>query len=142
MINETLNVIKSLRSTHWTFSGKPVSREDVETIIEHSLHPANNNDRTDTSVIVVDDPELLNAISFGELQGKSVTTLVYLLDRTRLIQCARVRWGIMIICRLTAFMTSYTACTMFLPLYPLPSLPQNPWASLHLLPISCIDMIL
>jgi len=89
MKNETLDIIKSLRSTHWTFSNRPVSSEDVETIIKHSLYPANNNDRTDTSVIVVDDPELLNAISFGESEGKSVTTLIYLLDYNRVIECSR-----------------------------------------------------
>jgi len=88
MRNDTLDTIKSLRSAHWTFSDKPVSREDVETIIKHSLCPANNNDRTDTSVIVVDDPELLNSISFGESERKPVTVLMYFLDYNRTIRCS------------------------------------------------------
>lgn len=63
--NETLKTIASLRTTHWGFSEKKVSREDIEIIIEHSLRTANSDNLTDYSVIVVDDPETLQKITGG-----------------------------------------------------------------------------
>ncbi len=86
---DTLHVIRSLRSAHWDFSDRKVSREDIDTIIAHSLCAANNSNRTDISVVVVDDPETLNTVSGGDSGGKSVPTLFYLLDHTRLIHCAQ-----------------------------------------------------
>ena len=46
-MNETLKTLQSLRSIHWQFNEKPVSHEDVETIVEHSLHAANSDNLTD-----------------------------------------------------------------------------------------------
>jgi nitroreductase len=89
MRNETLDTIKSLRTTHWDFNDKQVSPSDVETVIEHSLRTANSDNLTDYSVIVVTDPVVLNTISGGESGGKIRTCLVYAIDHTRIIQCAR-----------------------------------------------------
>lgn len=55
-MNETLKTLQSLRSIHWQFNEKPVSREDIETIVEHSLRAANSDNLTDYSVIAVTDP--------------------------------------------------------------------------------------
>lgn len=89
MKNETLDTIKSLRTVHWDFNDRQVSKADVETIIEHSLRTANSDNLTDYSVVVVTDPAALNTISGGESGGKAVTCLVYVIDHTRIIQCAR-----------------------------------------------------
>ena len=86
--NETLKTIASLRTTHWGFSEKKVSREDIETIIEHSLRTANSDNLTDYSVIVVDDPETLQKITGGESSGSSGVCLVYAVDHTRIVRCA------------------------------------------------------
>lgn len=88
-MNETMRVIQSLRSTHWTFNDKVVSREDIETIIAHSLRASNNNDRMDLSVVVVEDPALLNELTGGESDNKAVPTLVYAIDHARQIACAK-----------------------------------------------------
>jgi nitroreductase len=89
MTNETLHTIESLRTIHWDFNDKPVSREDVEKIIGYSMRAANSDNLIDYSVIVVDDPELLNEISGGESMGKAVTCLIYAIDHTRIIKCAQ-----------------------------------------------------
>lgn len=86
--NETLKTIASLRTTHWGFSEKKVSREDIETIVEHSLRTANSDNLTDYSVIVVDDPETLQKITGGESSGSSGVCLVYAVDHTRIVRCA------------------------------------------------------
>ncbi|MFR8003960.1 MAG: hypothetical protein ACLU62_13735 [Hydrogeniiclostridium sp.] len=39
-----------------------MNREDIETIIEHSLPTANSDNLTNYSVIIVDDPETLQKI--------------------------------------------------------------------------------
>jgi len=87
--NETLNTINTLRSTHWNFNSKPVSKEDVETIIRHSTRAANSDNLTDYSIVVVDDPEIINLITDGESGGKPCTCLLYFIDHTRIIQYAR-----------------------------------------------------
>ena len=71
--NETLNTIKSLRSTHWAFNDQPVSKEDVETIVRHSMRAANSDNLTDYSIVVIDDPEVINLITDGESEGKPCT---------------------------------------------------------------------
>ena len=43
MENETLKTLESLRSVHWNFNEKPVSREDIETIVQHSMKAANSD---------------------------------------------------------------------------------------------------
>lgn len=87
--NETLNTIKSLRSTHWAFNDQPVSKEDVETIVRHSMRAANSDNLTDYSIVVIDDPEVINLITDGESEGKPCTCLLYFIDHTRIIQYAR-----------------------------------------------------
>ena len=89
MRNETLDTIKSLRTIHWDFNDRQVSKADVETIIEHSLRKANSDNLIDYSVVVVTDPVILNTISGGESGGKAVTCLVYAIDQTRIVKCAR-----------------------------------------------------
>ena len=89
MKNETLKTLESLRSVHWNFNEKPVSREDIETIVQHSMKAANSDNLTDYSVIVVTDPEVLNTITGGESQGKAATCLVYAIDQTRILRCAK-----------------------------------------------------
>ena len=89
MENETLKTLESLRSVHWNFNEKPVSREDIETIVQHSMKAANSDNLTDYSVIVVTDPEVLNTITGGESQGKAATCLVYAIDQTRILRCAK-----------------------------------------------------
>lgn len=89
MKNETLKTIESLRTIHWDFNDKHVTKEDVELIIESSLHTANSDNLIDYSVIVVDDPEVLNTISGGDSGCRNATCLVYAIDHTRIIKCAR-----------------------------------------------------
>jgi nitroreductase len=88
MGNDTLDVINSLRSIHWNYNDRPVSKKDIETIIEHGLQAANSDNLIDYSVIVVDDADILNIISGGESKGKAVTCLMYFIDHTRIIKCA------------------------------------------------------
>ena len=87
-MNETLKTLQSLRSIHWQFNEKPVSREDIETIVEHSLRAANSDNLTDYSVIAVTDPEILSQLTEGESGGQALTCLVYAIDQTRIIKCA------------------------------------------------------
>lgn len=87
--NEVLKTIESLRTIHWDFNERPISKTDVETIIESSLHTANSDNLTDYSVIVVDDPAVLNTISGGDSGGKSATCLIYAIDHTRIVHCAQ-----------------------------------------------------
>lgn len=89
MKNETLDTLQSLRTIHWDFNDRPVAREDVETIIDHSMRAANSDNLTDYSVIVVTDPDDLNTITGGESQGRALTCLVYCIDHTRIIRCAK-----------------------------------------------------
>lgn len=88
MSNPTLDVVKSLRTIHMDFNDRIVSDEDVETIIEQSMRTANSDNLTDYSIIVVDDPEVLNTISGGESGGKKLKCLIYCLDHTRIIKAA------------------------------------------------------
>ena len=62
---------------------------DSETIVQHSMKAANSDNLTDYSVIVVTDPEVLNTITGGESQGKAATCLVYAIDQTRILRCAK-----------------------------------------------------
>lgn len=89
MENNTLKTIRGLRSIHWEFTDRPVAREDIQTIIEHSLRAPNNNDRADISVIVVTDAAVLNELTGGDSGGRAVPVLVYALDYTRVIACAK-----------------------------------------------------
>ncbi len=89
MGNETLTIIKSLRTIHWDFNEKQVSNENIETIIEHSMKCANSDNLIDYSIIIVDDPKTLNFISGGESGGKRLKCLIYCLDYTRIIKSAQ-----------------------------------------------------
>jgi nitroreductase len=87
--NSVLDVIKSMRTVHWNFKDKPVSNEDIETIIEHGLRAANSDNLIDYSIVVVKDPKTLNIISGGESKGTAATCLIYAVDHSRIIKCAR-----------------------------------------------------
>jgi nitroreductase len=88
MKNNTLDTIKLLRTIHWDFNDRQVSKTDVEIIVEHSLRTANSDNLTDYSVVVVTDPDVLNTISGGESGGRALTCLVYAIDYTRIVKCA------------------------------------------------------
>lgn len=86
---DTLNLLRTQRSVHWDFADRPVRREDIDTIVQCALHTANNSDRMDLSIVLVEDAQVLDRITGGDSGGRAVPTLVFLLDYSRALACAR-----------------------------------------------------
>jgi nitroreductase len=79
--NETLATIAKLRTIHGDFSDKPVSDQDLETIIGASVRAANASAFQSYSIVVVRDPAMQRAVC----GYRGSCTLVYLADFTRII---------------------------------------------------------
>jgi nitroreductase len=79
--NETLATIAKLRTIHGDFSEKPVSDQDLETILGASVRAANASAFQSYSIVVVRDPQMQR-----EVCGyRGSCTLVYLADFNRII---------------------------------------------------------
>ena len=65
---ELFDVIKSRRSYRGMYQQKPVSREDLRLIMEAALAAPSGCNKQTTSVIAVDDPELMKQL--GDMLGK------------------------------------------------------------------------
>mgnify|MGYP003297579284 CR=1 FL=1 len=65
---ELFSVIKSRRSYRGMYQQKPVSREDLRLIMEAALAAPSGCNKQTTSVIAVDDPELMKQL--GDMLGK------------------------------------------------------------------------
>jgi FMN reductase [NAD(P)H] len=79
--NETLATIAKLRTIHGDFSDKPVSDQDLETILAASVRAANASAFQSYSIVVVRDPAMQRTLC--GYRGSCV--LVYLADFTRII---------------------------------------------------------
>jgi nitroreductase len=79
--NETLATIAKLRTIHGDFSDKPVSDQDLETILGASVRAANASAFQSYSIVVVRDPALQRTVC----GYRGSCTLVYLADFTRII---------------------------------------------------------
>ncbi len=79
--NETLATIAKLRTIHGDFSDKPVSDQDLETILGASVRAANASAFQSYSIVVVRDPAMQRTVcGYG-----GSATLVYLADFTRIV---------------------------------------------------------
>jgi nitroreductase len=79
--NETLATIAKLRTIHGDFSDKPVSDQDLETILSASVRAANASAFQSYSIVVVRDPAMQRTVC----GYRGSCTLVYLADFTRII---------------------------------------------------------
>jgi nitroreductase len=86
MTNATLDTIKSLRTTHWDFNDREVSRESIDTIIAHSMRTANSDNLADYSIIVLDDPAIINTVTAQDCHAKC---LVYCLDHHHIVETGK-----------------------------------------------------
>jgi nitroreductase len=82
-MNETLDVIKGLKSTH-VFLEKEIARSDLETILVSSVQAANASARQSYSIIVIDEKQALKELFYGGNKA-----LVYCVDYTRLVDTAK-----------------------------------------------------
>jgi len=78
-MNETLQTIHKLRSIR-EFSDKEISQEDLDKILDASIRAANASARQNYSIIVVDDPEILQKLFYGANKG-----LLFCVDYTRIV---------------------------------------------------------
>ncbi len=79
--NETLATISRLRTIHGDFSDKPVSDQDLETILGASVRAANASAFQSYSIVVVRDPALQRTVC--GYRGSCL--LLYLADFTRIV---------------------------------------------------------
>jgi nitroreductase len=79
--NETLATIGKLRTIHGDFSDKPVSDQDLETIVAASVRAANASAFQSYSIVVVRDPAMQRTVC----GYRGSCTLVYLADLNRII---------------------------------------------------------
>jgi nitroreductase len=78
-MNETIETIHGLRSTHGDFSARQVSDEDPATILDASVQAANASARQSYSIVVLDDPETMH-----KLTGyRAARMLLYCVDFNR-----------------------------------------------------------
>ena len=79
--NETLATIAKLRTIHGDFSEKPISDQDLETILGASVRAANASAFQSYSIVVVRDPAMQRTVC--GYRGSCL--LLYLADFTRII---------------------------------------------------------
>jgi nitroreductase len=79
--NETLATIAKLRTIHGDFSDKPISDQDLETILGASVRAANASAFQSYSIVVVRDPAMQRTVC--GYRGSCL--LLYLADFTRII---------------------------------------------------------
>ena len=84
-MNDTLKTIHSLRTIHGNFSDKKVSDNDLETILQASVHAATASARQSYSILVIRDKEKMRQLS--EYIGDAL--LIFCVDFTRLIELAK-----------------------------------------------------
>ena len=82
-MNETLETIGSLKTVHGNFSNKPISDDDLNTILRASVRAANASARQSYSIVVV-DREIRK-----ELKWPGTEVLLYCVDFNRLVDTAR-----------------------------------------------------
>lgn len=85
-MNETLKTIRLLRSARNDFNERKVSEEIMEQIIDTSMKAANASNTQRYSMILVDKPDLLKAITNKDT---AQTAIVYCLDYNRIIETAQ-----------------------------------------------------
>jgi nitroreductase len=83
-MNETLETIHSLRSTHGHFSEQEIARSDLETILEACVRAANASARQSYSIVVVEDTEMMKTLC-GYAGSKA---LLFCVDYNRIIDTA------------------------------------------------------
>lgn len=84
-MNETLSTIHGLRTIHGDFSTKPVSDEDLETIIAASVRAANASARQSYSIVAVSDP-----MRIAKVCGyTALRMLLYCVDFNRIADTAK-----------------------------------------------------
>lgn len=82
-MNEALDVIQGLRSTH-AFLEKEIAESDLETILTSSVRAANASARQSYSITVVDEKQVLKELFYGANKA-----IVYCVDYTRLVDTAK-----------------------------------------------------
>lgn len=83
-MNETLKTIHNLATTHGYFTDRPVSAEDLETIVQASLRAANASARQSYSLVVVEDRQVIR-----QLCGyNGAVGIVYCVDYNRILDTA------------------------------------------------------
>jgi nitroreductase len=82
--NETIKIIRSLRSIHGNFLDKPLPEPALETILQSSLRAANASNNQSYSIVVIKNRQMMKSVC--GYQGGCV--LLYCADYTRLKVCA------------------------------------------------------
>jgi nitroreductase len=85
-MNETLKTINNLRSARNDFIDKKVPAQIMNTIIEHSMKAANASNVQRYSMILVDEPKILEVITN---KNTAKIAIVYCLDYNRVIETAK-----------------------------------------------------
>jgi nitroreductase len=80
--NDTLATIGKLRTIHGDFSDKPISDQDIETIVGASVRAANASAFQSYSIVVVRDPAMQRTVCGGY---RGSCTLVYFVDFNRIM---------------------------------------------------------
>ncbi len=83
-MNDTLNTIHSLATTHGSFTDRPVAREDLEAVVQASLRAATASSRQSYSLVVVEDSQIIRSLC--GYNGSAA--IVYCVDYNRLIDTA------------------------------------------------------
>ena len=83
-VNETINTIKNLHTTHGNFSDKEIPDEEIELIRESCLRAANSSNMQTYSIVVVKDRALIK--STCGYQGSCM--MLFCVDYNRLIASA------------------------------------------------------
>ncbi len=82
-MNATLNTLHSLRTVHGNFSGREVSRQDLQTILTASMKAANASARQSYSIIVLEDRDTMAKLGY---QGSKA--LIFCVDYNRIADTA------------------------------------------------------
>ena len=83
-VNQTLEIINNLHTTHGNFQDKPIPDADIELIKKASVRAANASNMQTYSIIVVKDRKKIKDVSTYE--GSAM--LLFCIDYNRLIDCA------------------------------------------------------
>lgn len=82
--NETLKTIHNLRTIHGNFSEKPISQNDIDTILQASIQAANSSAMQTYSIVTIKDPDRMEKIC----GYKGAALLLYCIDYNRNIASA------------------------------------------------------
>ena len=103
-MNETLQTLQSLHSTHGNFEDRAIPESDLQTILETCMQAANVSNKQSYSIVVVRDKERMQALT--PYVGSAA--LIFCVDFNRLEKTAERLGQTYQVQRLMPFVTAYT----------------------------------